>query len=114
LRLSAERHLLLFTSHHVLLDGWSTPILFRELLTLYRSAGDATVLPQVRPYTAYLAWLAAQDQKQALKAWQAYLAGFDAPSNLSGPGRGAPVAIVPARCQRTVSAEVTAQVQALA
>jgi non-ribosomal peptide synthase protein (TIGR01720 family) len=34
LRLRAEHHLLVFTSHHVLLDGWSTPVLFQELLTL--------------------------------------------------------------------------------
>lgn len=35
LRLEAEDHILLLTTHHVVCDYWSTRILFRELFTLY-------------------------------------------------------------------------------
>ena len=49
IRLSAERHRLLISNHHLLMDGWSAPILVRELLEVYArqrqrgvaAAGDA-------------------------------------------------------------------------
>ena len=36
------------TNHHILLDGWSMPLLIRELLTLYATDGDPSPLPRVR------------------------------------------------------------------
>lgn len=44
-RLGAGRHRLVMTSHHMLLDGWSTPVLIRELFTLYEGGGDDAALP---------------------------------------------------------------------
>ncbi|MCP2321514.1 amino acid adenylation domain-containing protein/non-ribosomal peptide synthase protein (TIGR01720 family) [Hamadaea flava] len=73
-------HRLVLTNHHVLLDGWSTPILLRELMALYR--GDE--LPPARPYREYLAWLATQDGDAALGAWR------DALADLAGPLHIAP------------------------
>ena len=35
IRLAAERHRLLISNHHLLMDGWSAPILVRELLEVY-------------------------------------------------------------------------------
>ncbi len=39
-RLSPARHLLLFTNHHVLMDGWSLPVLLGDIFALYRSRGS--------------------------------------------------------------------------
>ena len=78
LRLAAQRHLLVLTSHHILMDGWSMPVFFSELLALYRSGGDSGALPRVRPYADYLAWLARQDPEGALRTWRDYLAGLTA------------------------------------
>ncbi|HYR07165.1 MAG TPA: amino acid adenylation domain-containing protein, partial [Longimicrobium sp.] len=36
-RLSDEEHVLLLTMHHIVSDGWSMGVLFRELFTLYES-----------------------------------------------------------------------------
>ncbi|MDN3265832.1 amino acid adenylation domain-containing protein, partial [Streptomyces sp. CSDS2] len=90
-RLAAERHRLIMTTHHILLDGWSTPLLVRELTTLYDSQGDATVLPRVAPYRQYLAWLAQQDQPAAEAAWREALGGLEQPTLLTpvDPGRSA-------------------------
>ena len=52
------------------MDGWSVPVLIRELLTLYAHKGDAAALPAVTPYRDYLAWIAAQDRAAALAAWR--------------------------------------------
>ncbi|MYS73126.1 non-ribosomal peptide synthetase, partial [Streptomyces sp. SID5926] len=57
IRLSADRVRLVMTNHHIVLDGWSMPVLLRELMALYAAEGDASALPRVRPYRDYLAWL---------------------------------------------------------
>ncbi|MFL5280789.1 MAG: amino acid adenylation domain-containing protein, partial [Rhodopila sp.] len=112
IRLSAERHLLVFTNHHVLLDGWSMPVLFRELLSLYSNGADARSLPRVTPYADYLAWLLAQDRQAALAAWQDYLADLDGPTLLAGPQAGAPSPVVPERWQCMISPALTARLLA--
>ena len=54
-RLGANRWRLVITSHHLLFDGWSMPLLLQELLALYRAGADAA-LPRVTPYRSFLAW----------------------------------------------------------
>ena len=79
------RRELVLTLHHILVDGWSMPILARELATLY--AGG--VLPEPAPaYRDYLAWLREQDGERALRAWREALAGLPGPTLLR-PGAGA-------------------------
>src|SRR5690606_8393310 len=68
LRTSPERYHLVVTSHHILIDGWSVPLLLRELLTGYAFGPHSRELPPVRPYRDYLTWLARQDREAALAA----------------------------------------------
>ncbi|HEV3080109.1 MAG TPA: condensation domain-containing protein, partial [Gemmataceae bacterium] len=77
LRLTPEEHQLVLTHHHILLDGWSVPLLLQELLTLYAQPDSAAALPRVVPYRDYLAWIAAQDREATKAAWQAELAGLE-------------------------------------
>ncbi|WP_435188685.1 amino acid adenylation domain-containing protein [Streptomyces sp. bgisy126] len=86
LRTGPDRHRLVMTSHHILLDGWSMPLLVRELFELYAHRGDDLTLPRVTPYRTYLAWLAGQDEPAALDAWRTALAGVEAPTLLAGRG----------------------------
>ncbi|ETX02891.1 MAG: hypothetical protein ETSY1_01945 [Candidatus Entotheonella factor] len=67
--------------HHLLLDGWSWPILFHELFTLYET-GEMQ-LPAPRPYRDYIAWIAQQDMAEAEAFWRQTLQGFTAPTPLS-------------------------------
>ena len=53
-----ERFVLALTNHHIILDGWSMPLLVRELLVRYAADGDPAGLPEPRPYRTYLDWLA--------------------------------------------------------
>ncbi|MFI0348969.1 amino acid adenylation domain-containing protein [Actinomadura sp. 9N407] len=78
--LAADRHRLVFTNHHILLDGWSTPILATELFLLYMQGGHDAGFPRVTPYKTYLAWLARQDRGAAEEAWRHALQGVDEPS----------------------------------
>lgn len=86
LRTGADRHRLVMTSHHLLLDGWSLPLLLSELFELYARHGDDSALPRVTPYRNYLAWLAGQDRAAALDAWRTALAGLEGPTLLAGRG----------------------------
>ncbi|MBN9747746.1 hypothetical protein DMP23_42770 [Amycolatopsis sp. A1MSW2902] len=75
-------HRLLITSHHIVLDGWSAPLLGQELLELYRTGEP----PKARPYRDYLDWLGRQDRETARAAWRNALSGLDGTSLLAPPG----------------------------
>ncbi|MGW0720469.1 condensation domain-containing protein, partial [Streptomyces sp. NPDC002778] len=77
LRLSADHVRLVMTNHHILLDGWSLPVLLKELMALYDTQGDVSALPRVRPYRDYLAWLGERDRDAARAAWQHSLSGLE-------------------------------------
>ncbi|WP_433733955.1 amino acid adenylation domain-containing protein [Nocardia sp. CA-129566] len=69
---------LVLTGHHILLDGWSMPLLMKELLVLYATGGDTSLLAPVRPYRDYLRWIAQQDREAAERAWSEMLTGATA------------------------------------
>ncbi|HEX7031237.1 MAG TPA: condensation domain-containing protein, partial [Gammaproteobacteria bacterium] len=56
-RLEPRRHVVLFTAHHTICDGWSFGLLLRELAALYNDAraGRAHALPDAPSFTAYAA-----------------------------------------------------------
>ena len=113
IRLAADRHRLVLTNHHIVMDGWSMPVLVRELLTLYAHQADAAVLPRVTPYRDYLAWVAAQDRAGALAAWREALAGLEEATRLAphDPGRQ-PVA--PEQIRLSLTATLTTALTAQA
>ncbi|MFJ1997868.1 non-ribosomal peptide synthetase [Streptomyces asiaticus] len=75
-----DEYRMMVTLHHILLDGWSLPVLMRELWTCYEAGGSAGGLPPVTPYREYLAWLARQNKEEAMAAWRKTLAGADEPT----------------------------------
>ncbi len=77
IRLARDQYRLVFTTHHILLDGWSMPVLVQELLTLYTHDGDDSALPRVTPYREYLSWLAGQNRDAAASVWKQALAGLE-------------------------------------
>ncbi|GAB3958470.1 hypothetical protein GCM10029978_003470 [Actinoallomurus acanthiterrae] len=81
-----DRHRLIVTGHHILLDGWSMPVLAEEFFTQYLGGG----LPPVTPYKRYLEWLAGRDRTAARGAWAQALDGVEeptlvAPATVTGP-----------------------------
>ncbi|EEK70326.1 hypothetical protein bcere0007_52480 [Bacillus mycoides] len=79
-----EEYRIVWTHHHILLDGWSLPLVFNELLTVYqkRMNGEAVHLPNSSPYKKYIQWLREQNQEQAEQFWREKLKGFTAPTLL--------------------------------
>ncbi len=89
MRDGAETYRFVWTHHHLLLDGWSVPLVLREVFALYGAAvrGEAAGLGPARPYRAYIAWLQGQDAAGAEAYWRRNLAGYAGPVG----GGGEPV-----------------------
>ncbi|WP_199335631.1 non-ribosomal peptide synthetase [Nostoc sp. FACHB-110] len=84
IQLSADSYQFIFNHHHLLLDGWSMPLLLQDLLQLYRAntQGETLSLQPILGYRNYIAWLQQQDLTQAQEFWRQKLAGFSAPTPL--------------------------------
>ncbi|WP_410592315.1 non-ribosomal peptide synthase/polyketide synthase [Amycolatopsis sp. lyj-23] len=100
--LTHDRVLLMWTSHHIVLDGWSLAQIFTEVCEQYAALTEhrAPRVPAHRPFRDYLGWLAAQDVTAAEDHWRAVLAGFAAPTPL-------PADRSPDRAHRTRSSRTT-------
>jgi hypothetical protein len=75
LRLRTEQHVLLLTLHHIVADGWSTGILFRELSVLYEafSTGKPSPLPDLPiQYADFAVWQRQWLQGEVLEAQLSY------------------------------------------
>ncbi|HEU4451769.1 MAG TPA: condensation domain-containing protein, partial [Longimicrobium sp.] len=72
--------------HHLLLDGWSVPLVFRDVLGAYGAfaEGRAPALPRARPFVDYVTWLQGQDEAAAERFWRRRLRGFAAPTPVGG------------------------------
>ncbi|SDP63266.1 AMP-binding enzyme, partial [Streptomyces sp. cf386] len=113
-RLGAREHRLVLTSHHILLDGWSLPVLLDELTTIYEADGDTSSLAPVTSYRAYLAWLARQDKEAARTAWRTELAGAEEPTLVATATPPAPGTAAPTRRSVHLSTETTSALTDLA
>ncbi|MCP4417213.1 MAG: amino acid adenylation domain-containing protein, partial [Chloroflexi bacterium] len=84
-RLGEEQHRLVWSYHHILQDGWTTNLLFRELFQLYDGLfqGETIELASVRPYQTFIRWLGQQDKTADESFWRDYLRGFSAPTPLN-------------------------------
>ncbi|HET9917756.1 MAG TPA: amino acid adenylation domain-containing protein, partial [Candidatus Binatia bacterium] len=88
-RLAPQDHVLALTLHHIVSDGWSMGVLFRELSALYRGycTGTPTSLPELPiQYADYSVWqrdwLQGENLDKQLSYWRKQLDGL---SNLQLP-----------------------------
>ncbi|MEO0777801.1 MAG: amino acid adenylation domain-containing protein, partial [Bacteroidota bacterium] len=91
LRTSPRHFHFVWTSHHILMDGWCFGVLVEEFLEIYRAAQEGTPpqLPTVRPYRDFIDWLSTQDQTGAEAYWQEYLRGFERTTGLGHRSKAA-------------------------
>jgi non-ribosomal peptide synthase protein (TIGR01720 family) len=87
LRLATDRHIFVLSFHHIVLDGWSIPLLLNELMELYSAARwrRPANLPAPQRYSDYLAWQVSADLRASRAFWQERLGGAALPHRLDLP-----------------------------
>jgi amino acid adenylation domain-containing protein len=96
LRIAEDEHWLLLTTHHIVSDGWSLGVLFRELATLYESFVDGKTpsLPELPIQYADFAlwqrrWLSGEVLERQMAYWKEQLSDtppvLDLPTDLPRP-----------------------------
>ncbi|HEY0602461.1 MAG TPA: condensation domain-containing protein, partial [Herpetosiphonaceae bacterium] len=118
IRLADDKHHVIWSRHHLLLDGWSVALILTEVLRAYAAfrLGRQPNLERPLPYRNYLAWLQRQNSAQAEAYWRRELAGFTQATPL---GVDRPSSQLPGHEQYTeawahISPGTTAALQALA
>ncbi|MEM9157251.1 MAG: condensation domain-containing protein, partial [Cyanobacteria bacterium P01_F01_bin.33] len=89
IHLGRDTYYFVWSRHHLLLDGWSLPLVMQSMLSAYETLvarRDRAVLPSAPPYRDYIGWLQAQNLDEAKAFWQEYLADWTAPLALDRIG----------------------------
>ncbi|MED1724568.1 non-ribosomal peptide synthetase [Brevibacillus parabrevis] len=75
----SQSHTIVWSFHHILMDGWCIGILFRDFAQIYTALRDGRALPEAKAasYTDFIQWLQDQDQRQAETFWEEYLSGYE-------------------------------------
>jgi amino acid adenylation domain-containing protein/non-ribosomal peptide synthase protein (TIGR01720 family) len=78
-QLGRDRLQLVWSHHHILMDGWCVGILYEDLMRSYEARAQHRELRWEAPadYRGYLRWLETVDRKAAAAFWRAELAGYD-------------------------------------
>lgn len=85
IRTAQRRYVLSVTNHRLLFDGWSAPILMRNLLSAFALGGDGP--NEVDDgFATFLRWRAAQNQGPAAAAWHAALHDLAGPTLVAATG----------------------------
>ncbi|HLL47433.1 MAG TPA: amino acid adenylation domain-containing protein, partial [Longimicrobiaceae bacterium] len=88
---AADEHVLVWSVHHILLDGWSAIRVLGEVFALYDAGVDdaEAALPLPRPFGDHVRWLRERDGAADEAYWTGILGGLEAPAPVR-PIRSAP------------------------
>jgi surfactin family lipopeptide synthetase C len=119
IRWGEEVHKLVWSFHHIALDGWSMGLVLADAFASYRTLRDGGEVlgKRPRPYRDYVTWLQGQDSACAESFWRRTLAGFGAANPLPYDGTGAggdPTGWVAREEVTELPPDVTASLQTLA
>ncbi|MEO8034703.1 MAG: amino acid adenylation domain-containing protein, partial [Acidobacteriota bacterium] len=77
-----HRWRLLWTHHHLILDGWSLPLVMNDVVAFYReeSEGIATSMQPAPSHAEFIRWVEHRDGRAGESFWREMLRGFDQPN----------------------------------
>jgi amino acid adenylation domain-containing protein/non-ribosomal peptide synthase protein (TIGR01720 family) len=103
IRVDEDEYRFVWTHHHLLLDGWSLPLVLRDLIDAFERihAGGRRDSPPPPRFRDYIAWLRNRDAEASTAFWRAALAGFTTPTPL-GIDRPGAASRRPARFEQRV------------
>jgi hypothetical protein len=87
-----RRHEMVWTFHHIVLDGWSVALLLDRLLALYRAGIEGREPEPVTgpDFKEYVRWIGSRGTAGAGPFWRRCLAGVTAPTPLPAARPGGP------------------------
>lgn len=87
LRLAPERHIVVWTRHHLSVDGWSLGIILEEAFALYKGLcrGQPAALPPAPSFRAYVDW--EKTAASAAQHWRTLLAAHPLEEGATGETR---------------------------
>jgi amino acid adenylation domain-containing protein len=82
MRCHDESHRLVWSFHHLLLDGWSVPLVWKDVFAAYNALlnGEQVERRPGKPYRRYIEWISSRDREATERYWREALAGFDSPT----------------------------------
>ncbi|OUL22225.1 hypothetical protein BV378_25410 [Nostoc sp. RF31YmG] len=88
IQLDNQHYHFVWSSHHIILDGWSGALVFKDFALLYEAfcRGEEISLPSNGHFSDYIGWLQQQDLSQAEAFWRQTLQGVTAPTSLTNLG----------------------------
>ncbi|MGD9732944.1 MAG: condensation domain-containing protein, partial [Desulfamplus sp.] len=71
-------HTLVWSFHHIIMDGWSVSVLYEELAVIYTALlqDKKYNLPEPIQFNSYIKWLKGRNNKDTQEFWQHYLDGY--------------------------------------
>ncbi|MEV6162546.1 amino acid adenylation domain-containing protein [Streptomyces sp. NPDC052052] len=114
LRTGPDTHALVFTSHHLLADGWSVSLITQDLFTRWTQQDTGPVQEPTARVRPYYEWLAAQDTAAAEDAWRGALDGLTGPTLVAPDAGPEALPTLPERVVEELPEELTAAVAARA
>ncbi|MEM8978496.1 MAG: amino acid adenylation domain-containing protein [Pseudomonadota bacterium] len=105
LRHAPGSHVLIWTLHHLISDGWSTGTVLNAILERYHGSAEP---PAPMPYKRFLAWQQKQDHAQALAYWTKALEGVESFSVIPDKLASAPKAGLKQQAHQRGSVQVSA------
>jgi amino acid adenylation domain-containing protein len=112
IRIDRDLHHLVWSIHHVAIDGWCLSVLLHEALDTYEALrrGEEPAAAPTRPFRDYVAWLLGRDEGEAEAYWRTALRGITEPTPLGLDGliSGPPGGESPDAAEREIALEPAA------
>jgi len=89
LRTGEGTYNVVWSFHHIIMDGWCLGIIIREHIEIYQSLkyNKPYSLETAQPYRNYIGWLEAQKKEEPMEYWKKYLEGYENQALLARHGR---------------------------
>ena len=84
IRIADDSYYFVWSKHHLILDGWSTALVLKQVMEVYRTFCQGQNVPLITTaYGDYIGWLRQQDLSKAEVFWRQTLKEIKAPTSLA-------------------------------